>query len=248
MCALHLRDLACGRHLRDLGQYALHPAPWMPQCALLARDLFGASMQCSGCLSLPIGRDRLSSWPLRPCLMRDLLPGGRRRSMRLSTHDYSANSTYFLTLCTYRRSHLFGSIDYGVVKLSVAGRIVRDMWIQTDKMRGGVVLDAFAIMPDHMHAIIAMPAAEERESTGCLLRRAPESLGALIAGFKASCTSEARRLLQRPHLRLWQRNYYERVIRNARALANIRHYIAANPDRWHLSHGVSSWIHGKTGG
>lgn len=177
--------------------------------------------------------------------MRDLLPGGRRRSIRLSTHDYSANWTYFLTLCTYRRAHTFGSIDYGVVNLSVAGRIVRDLWIQTAEMRRGVIIDAFVIMPDHLHAIIALPAAERKAPLEGLLQRAPESLGALMAGFKASCTSEVRRLLGRPHLRLWQRNYYERVIRNARALANIRRYIAANPDRWQHSHGVSPPIHGN---
>lgn len=177
--------------------------------------------------------------------MRDPLPGGCRRSIRLSTHDYCANATYFLTLCTCRRAALFASIDNGVVTLTDVGNVVRDLWIQTAEMRRGVVLDAFVIMPDHMHAIVAMPAAPQRERSEGLLGRAPESLGSLVAGYKASCTSEARRMLGRPHLRLWQRNYYERVIRNARALANIRRYIAANPDRWQHSHGVSSRIHGN---
>lgn len=160
-----------------------------------------------------------------------LLPGGRRCSIRLSTHDYSSNATYFLTLCTYRRAALFGCIEDGVVSHSTAGKIVRDLWIQTALMRRTVVLDAFVIMPNHMHAIVAMPAAERRESSTSSLRRGPESLGALVAGYKASCTSEVRRLLGRPHLRLWQRNYYERVIRNTRALREIRRYIAANPAR-----------------
>ena len=168
--------------------------------------------------------------------MCDLLPGGRRRSIRLSTHDYSANSTYFLTLCTYRRAALFGCIEDGVVSLSTAGKIVRDLWIQTARMRRSVVLDAFVIMPNHMHAIVAMPAAERRESSASSLRRAPESLGALVAGYKASCTSNVKRLLGIPHLCLWQRNYYERVIRDARALHEIRHYIAANPAPWRNSH------------
>jgi REP element-mobilizing transposase RayT len=81
--------------------------------------------------------------------MRDLLPGGRRRSIRLSTHDCAANATYFLTLCTHRRAALFGSIVNGVVRLSTVGTIVRDLWIRTAEMRPGVVLDAFVIMPNH---------------------------------------------------------------------------------------------------
>jgi len=72
-----------------------------------------------------------------------LLPGGRRLSIRLSTHDYSANSTYFLTLCTYRRALVFGDILDGVVTLSPAGRIVRDLWVKTSEMRPRVILDAF---------------------------------------------------------------------------------------------------------
>ena len=161
-----------------------------------------------------------------------LLPGGRRRSIRLSTHDYTANATYFFTLCTHRRMALFGSVVNGAVRLSPIGHTVRDLWIHTGEMRRGVVLDAFVIMPNHMHAIVAMPAAEKRQSRSGSFRRAPESLGALVAGYKASCTSEVRRLLGRPRLSLWQRNYHERVIRNARALDRIRRYIAANPTRW----------------
>lgn len=161
-----------------------------------------------------------------------LLPGGRRRSIRLSKHDYSANSAYFLTLCTYRRALVFGEVLDGVVTLSAAGRIVRDLWVKTSEMRPGVILDAFVVMPDHMHAIVAISAAERRACPAGALRRAPASLGALVAGYKASCTSKVRGLLATPHLRLWQRNYHERVIRDARALAAIRRYIAANPIRW----------------
>jgi REP element-mobilizing transposase RayT len=177
--------------------------------------------------------------------MRDSLPGGRRRSIRLSTHDYAANAVYFLTLCTHRRVAHFGNIVNGIVRLSPVGVIVRDLWIQTADMRRGVVLDAFVIMPNHMLAILAMPEAEQRETPAVLLWRAPQSLGALVAGFKASCTSEVRRLLGTPQLRLWQRNYYERVIRNGNALENIRRYIAANPGGGKPHTSGSSRIHGN---
>jgi putative transposase len=168
--------------------------------------------------------------------MSALLPGGRRLSIRLSAHDYSASSIYFLTLCTYRRALLFGQILDGVVALSPAGRIVRDLWIKTSEMRPGVILDAFVVMPNHMHAIIGLPAAVGRKSDSGLFQRAPGSLGALVAGFKASCTSEVKRLAGTPRLRMWQRNYYERVIRDARALGELRRYIVANPARWRDPH------------
>lgn len=164
--------------------------------------------------------------------MRNLLPGGRRGSIRLCTHDYAAHSTYFLTLCTYRRAPAFGCISDGIVRLSTAGKTVEALWVQTPQLRAGVVLDAFVIMPDHMHAIVTMPATEQGKTCSTLLHRAPRSLGALVAGYKASCTSEVRRVLGRAQLRLWQRNYHERVIRDARSLNNIRRYIAANPGRW----------------
>lgn len=170
--------------------------------------------------------------------MHNLLPGGRRRSIRLSTHDYSASAAYFLTLCTYKRAHLFGHISDGVVTLSPAGRIVRDLWMKTSEMRTGVVLDAFVIMPDHMHAIVALPAVGEGKSDPGRFGRSPGSLGSLVAGYKSACTSEVKRLTGTTQLRMWQRNYHEWVIRDGDALERIRRYIAANPVRWCTRHGA----------
>jgi REP element-mobilizing transposase RayT len=115
--------------------------------------------------------------------------------------------------------------------LSPLGRIARDLWVRTAEIRPGVILDAFVIMPNHMHAIIALPAATGPKAGSRSFRRAAGSLGSLVAGYKAACTSEMQRLWgsRQP---LWQRNYHERVIRDARALERIRRYIAANPARW----------------
>jgi REP element-mobilizing transposase RayT len=168
-----------------------------------------------------------------------LLAGGRRQTIRLSTHDYSADSTYFVTLCTYRRAFLFGNVFGGVVRLSPVGRLIRDLWIRTAEMRAGVVLDAFVVMPNHMHAIIALsgsvarkPGSSSFHSARASLQRPPRSLGSLVAGYKSSCTSEAQHLLGTRQYPLWQRNYHERVIRDSRALERMRRYIAENPVRW----------------
>lgn len=78
---------------------------------------------------------------------------------------------------------IFGHISEGVATLSPAGRIVRDLWLKTSEMRPGVVLDAFVVMPDHMHAIIAMPAAA-RQTYSAYSQSARGSLGALVADTK----------------------------------------------------------------
>jgi REP element-mobilizing transposase RayT len=95
-----------------------------------------------------------------------------------------------------------------------------------------VILDAFVVMPDHLHAIAFLPTAKQQRSGLPCPARPPRSLGSLIAGYKSACTSRVNALLGTKGLRMWQRNYHERVIRDARALLCMRRYIAANPGRW----------------
>jgi REP element-mobilizing transposase RayT len=96
----------------------------------------------------------------------------------------------------------------------------------------GVILDAFVVMPDHLHAIAFLPTAKQQRSGLPCPARPPRSLGSLIAGYKSACTSRVNALLGTKGLRMWQRNYHERVISDARALLCMRRYIAANPARW----------------
>jgi putative transposase len=159
------------------------------------------------------------------------LPGGRRLSIRLPTHNYSGSAAYLVTLCTYDQAHLFGKVIEGIVQLSPIGRIVYDCWLSTPVVRPGVALDSFVVMPNHMHAIIWMPRSG-RPRSPCVLTRPPRSLGSLVAGYKAACTSRVRALIGSREIKVWQRNYHERVIRDPRALYRIRLYISANPLRW----------------
>jgi putative transposase len=159
------------------------------------------------------------------------LPGGRRLSIRLPTHDYSGGAAYLVTLCTYERAHLFGKVIGRTVQLTAIGRIVYDRWLTTPGVRPGVALDSFVVMPNHMHAIVWMPRSGGSRSP-CVLTRPPRSLGSLVAGYKAACTSRVRVLIGSPEFKVWQRNYHERVIRDSRALYRMRLYISANPVRW----------------
>ncbi|HOK89274.1 MAG TPA: transposase, partial [Candidatus Hydrogenedentes bacterium] len=77
-----------------------------------------------------------------------------RRSIRLQGYDYTQPGAYFITICTANRKCLFGEVVDCQMRLNETGRIVRDEWLQTAALRPGVVLDAFVVMPNHVHGII----------------------------------------------------------------------------------------------
>ncbi|MCS6925746.1 MAG: hypothetical protein NZ578_07585, partial [Candidatus Binatia bacterium] len=72
-----------------------------------------------------------------------------RRSIRLKGHDYSQPGAYFVTICTHDRSCLFGDVVDGKMRLNDAGQIVADTWYDLPNHVGGLVLDAFVVMPNH---------------------------------------------------------------------------------------------------
>jgi putative transposase len=157
--------------------------------------------------------------------------GGRRRTIRWSKHDYGGGAFYLITLCAHKRAHLFGKVVENVVQLSPVGRLVHDLWKATAALRSEVELDAFVIMPNHMHAIVKISRTGSQRPQR-VFSRPPRSLGSLIAGYKSACTSRANALLGIKGFKIWQRNYHERVIRDNRALDRMRRYIARNPAQW----------------
>ena len=163
----------------------------------------------------------------------------KRKSIRLKGYDYSQSGIYFVTSCSFDRLEIFGSVKYDRVELSAAGEIVQEEWWVTEKLRKRVLLDEFIIMPNHIHGILAIsgdiktaggrvaPASPVRS------RLSPNSLGSIIGQFKSQCTKRIRKLLNKPNLSVWQRNYYEHIIRNDRELERIQKYIRLNPLSWH---------------
>ena len=162
-----------------------------------------------------------------------------RRSIRMSGHDYTSGS-YFVTLCTHKRAHIFGTIHDGSMTLSCFGQIAQDEWLRSAQIRASEIrLDAFVIMPNHTHMIIELlpvnPTAEPIPTkVAGKIQRVPKSLGSVLAGYKASVTRQITALRHAPDEPVWLRNYHERIIRNPRALATIRAYIANNPMRWSM--------------
>jgi len=168
----------------------------------------------------------------------------RRHSIRLKDYDYSTAGAYFVTICAHNRECILGEIVGGEVRLNDIGAIVQRKWVRSTEIRDEVRLDEFVVMPNHLHGIVLILGNDIQPPVGATGGRPPEgdrrsplrgpqsrSLASFIAGFKAACTCAINELRDPPG-RLWQRNYYEHVIRNENNLNAIREYIKANPSRW----------------
>ena len=152
-----------------------------------------------------------------------------RRSVRLEGHDYASAGWYFLTICAARRGEIFGRVvDNGVV-LNRFGRIIQEQWSRVGAMREEVTLDEWIVMPDHLHAIVAIQHSAPQDET--ISPRAARSLASLVAGFKSAVTSRINTVREQ-RTQVWQRNYWEHIIRDERDLNNTRRYILENPQRW----------------
>ncbi len=160
-----------------------------------------------------------------------------RRNLRLKGYDYRQNGAYFVTICTYQRSCLLGAVKNGVMILNAWGRIVQDEWRRTERVRSNVQLDDFVIMPNHLHCILLIVDDAPTSATSALSNaraggNAPGSLGQIIGHFKSIVTKRVRKSGASTSIPVWQRNYYEHVIRTESDLQRIREYIIANPARW----------------
>ena len=159
----------------------------------------------------------------------------RRRSIRLLGYDYAQAGWYFVTICTWGKLCVLGQVGDGVMRLNEIGGVVQEEWLRTAAIRQEVELDVFQIMPNHIHGIVAITRSADQPVGAhgrAPLRRAPKSLGALVAGFKSAATKTINQLRATPGNPVWQRNYYEHVIRNEKALNRIRQYILDNPAKW----------------
>ena len=164
-----------------------------------------------------------------------------RRSTRLPGYDYAQPGAYFVTMVTAGRQCLFGEIIGQEMQLNLLGQIVQDEWQRTPQIRREIELGAFIVMPNHFHGIVvisadAAMAASAVGATGRspLRPRGPStrSLGALIAGFKSSVTKQINIARGTPSTPVWQRNYYEHVIRDDKDWEIIHRYIHSNPLTW----------------
>lgn len=176
-----------------------------------------------------------------------------RRSIRLQSYDYKRSGAYFVTMVTQNRACLFGDVVNGRLQLNDAGQMIQAIWDQLPQHYPSVETDAFVIMPNHVHGIIALVgvgACADIQSGGQPQGVAPTndprpkhdavhvlSLADIVHRFKTLTTKRYVDGVKqfdwsRFESRLWQRNYYEHVVRNEGSLHRIRQYIGDNPARW----------------
>jgi putative transposase len=158
-----------------------------------------------------------------------------RRLTRLKEYDYSQSGGYFITICTQNRSCLFGEIDNDKMMVNQYGEVVQISWNELPDHYNNVELDVFVIMPNHIHGIIFLKdvgAGLKPAPTGLVNK--PYSLPEIIRGFKTFSARNLNKLRTMPGAPVWQRNYYEHVIRRDESLDKIREYIITNPLRWAL--------------
>ena len=145
-----------------------------------------------------------------------------RQSTRLNGYDYSRSGAYFITICTHEREYLFGDIANETMDLNTFGDIARSHWQQLLQHHSNIIVDESIVMPNHLHGIILL----ESSTVGT------KSISEIIRGFK---TFSAKAINKERSLRgvpVWQRNYYDRIIRNELELDRVRQYIINNPQNW----------------
>ena len=157
-----------------------------------------------------------------------------RRSIRLQDYDYTRAGAYFITIVTQDRKCMFGEIVDGEMRPNDWGQIVQDEWDNSREIRREIELDVFIVMPNHIHGVVVIADGSGRATGRSPLQSGPsrQSLGAFVGGFKAVVTKRINALSGLPGKPVWQRNYFEHVIRNEDSLNRIRQYILDNPMRW----------------
>jgi putative transposase len=138
-------------------------------------------------------------------------------------YDYRQAGTYFITICTHGHDPVLGNIVADTMHPNAYGKIATADRAQLSEQFVSVDLDSYVVMPNHLHGIVILSgtAGDARPSLGCI-----------IGAFKTMSTRHVNEWREMPGTPLWQRNYYEHIIRGENDLARIREYIAANPARW----------------
>ena len=166
-----------------------------------------------------------------------------RRSLRLKDYDYSQPGGYFLTMVTFQREHLFGEIIEGTMQLNNAGEIVHEIWEKLSVRYPNINLDEMVIMPNHVHGIVfiddnlvatvhELPLRPNETPEEYRLRRRRMLIPKLVGYFKMNSAKAINQLLGSEGIPVWQRNYYDHIIRSEKELDRIRKYIYYNPQQW----------------
>ncbi len=171
--------------------------------------------------------------------------------MRLKGYDYAREGLYYITLNCKERAHLFGHVVDGKMILNPFGEIAHQEWMATEKIRDNVAIHEFIIMPDHIHGIIEI-VFKKNDSVSVIgkFQSPSQTIGSIIRGYKITVIkkikdfildSSSRGELQfsptaieiiQLDFKIWQRDYYDHIIRNTQSYHRISKYIIDNPEKW----------------
>jgi REP element-mobilizing transposase RayT len=163
-----------------------------------------------------------------------------RRSVRLPEYSYRTAGAYFITLCSFGKKNIFGDIIEDQVQLSSEGQQVEACWKTIPEHFPHSSLDIYVVMPNHFHGIIwlnedpPLPQHDKSIQQERFAKPVSGSVSTIIRSFKAAATRNINQLRKTSGEKLWQRGFYERVIRNEDELRNIKEYILNNPLQWAL--------------
>jgi REP element-mobilizing transposase RayT len=156
--------------------------------------------------------------------------------------DYRAQGAYFVTIVTFSRACLLGAVVNDHVRLTTVGEAVQSGWLASDGNSPRVGHDLFVVMPNHIHGILVLAEAYRAKhppqaDTSPLhpsppRGTAPGSISAIVQSFKAVTSRRIRSLPNMEGVRVWQRGFYDHIIRDDAELNRLRRYIEENPLRW----------------
>ena len=146
-----------------------------------------------------------------------------RKANRIPRYDYSVPNYYFVTICTHQKQFLFGSAE----QLNGYGQIAAEFLLKIPEHFPHATIDKYVVMPNHVHAIVIL-----RDTTAA----SAQSLSVILGQYKAAVTQKLRQT--KPGKVIWQKSYYDRVLRNEQEYRNAWRYIDENPVRWYLNRGL----------
>ena len=151
-----------------------------------------------------------------------------RHSIRIKNYDYSKGGMYFITICTKNKEKILGKITNGKMELNYLGKIVENELNKTNNINENIKIYDYVIMPNHIHFIIEIDCeVNDERAQSCTPTELNKTIGKVIRGIKSAVSSTVKKSI-------WQRNYYEHVIRKDKEHLQILEYMQNNPSNWEL--------------
>ncbi|MBQ3593697.1 MAG: transposase [Clostridia bacterium] len=157
----------------------------------------------------------------------------KRKPTRLREYDYSSPGAYFITICTYRKLHLFGKIKNGKMQLNDLGKIIDEEIVKIESHYTNVLIDKYQIMPNHIHMLVAIVQTERINPFPTIKYDIPNIIGKFKAGVTRRAVGDA---FMHPEFarskNIWQRSYHDHIIRDENDYREIWEYIDTNVYKW----------------